>query len=136
MFIVVRVDGHGFTKFFLTFSFCSDSFLIILRLCNAYAFLKPNDERALNIMNFAAVAVMQEFTEIVCAYGQSDEYSFLFPKNAKCFLRRATFVPACALFIFVFFQKAFDSRLLVLFRQLRFRMESLFLSTIAKGAFF
>ncbi|KAI6708460.1 tRNA(His) guanylyltransferase, partial [Diplocarpon mali] len=54
--IVVRIDGRGFHK---------------------YAFEKPNDRRALDLMNAAAMAVMNEMPDIVIAYGVSDEYSKL-----------------------------------------------------------
>ncbi|XP_055610199.1 probable tRNA(His) guanylyltransferase [Uranotaenia lowii] len=69
--IVIRVDGKGFHKF-----------------CNVHAFEKPNDELGLNLMNLAAVAVMQEFNEIILAYGQSDEYSFVFRRDASVYERR------------------------------------------------
>ncbi|RYC65336.1 hypothetical protein CHU98_g883 [Xylaria longipes] len=57
--IVIRIDGRGFTK-----------------LCAKYDFHKPNDVRALNLMNAAAKAVMTELPDITIAYGVSDEYSF------------------------------------------------------------
>lgn len=40
-------------------------------------------------MNAAATAVMQEFRDIVLAYGQSDEYSFVFRKETAAFKRRS-----------------------------------------------
>ncbi|KAI9868135.1 MAG: tRNA-His guanylyltransferase [Trichoglossum hirsutum] len=55
--IVIRLDGRGFHK-----------------LSDKYSFEKPNDSRALNLMNTAATAVMNEFPDIVIAYGISDEY--------------------------------------------------------------
>ncbi|TVY38657.1 tRNA(His) guanylyltransferase [Lachnellula occidentalis] len=58
--IVVRIDGRGFHKF-----------------SAKYAFEKPNDRRALDLMNAAAKAVMSELPDIVIAYGISDEYSKL-----------------------------------------------------------
>ncbi|KAF6844206.1 tRNA guanylyltransferase [Colletotrichum musicola] len=62
--IVVRVDGRGFTK-----------------LCAKYAFKKPNDKRALDLMNAAARVVVTEIPDITIAYGVSDEYSFVFHKS-------------------------------------------------------
>lgn len=41
-------------------------------------------------MSYAAVRVMQEFTDIVLAYGQSDEYSFVFNRNTNVYNRRAS----------------------------------------------
>ncbi|RGP68468.1 trnahis guanylyltransferase [Fusarium sporotrichioides] len=42
-----------------------------------YAFEKPNDRRALDLMNTAAKAVVTELPDITIAYGVSDEYSKL-----------------------------------------------------------
>ena len=44
------------------------------RLSSKYNFEKPNDGRALGLMNAAAVAVLEELPEIRLAYGISDEY--------------------------------------------------------------
>lgn len=71
--IVVRLDGRGFHKF-------SDK----------HRFEKPNDERALKLMNRAAETVIAEFSDIVLGYGQSDEYSFLFRPETNLFQRRAS----------------------------------------------
>lgn len=71
--IVVRLDGRGFTKF-----------------STKYAFEKPNDKRALDLMNAAALAVMSELPDITIAYGVSDEYSFIFHKSCTLFERRAS----------------------------------------------
>ncbi|XP_033232066.1 probable tRNA(His) guanylyltransferase [Belonocnema kinseyi] len=70
-YVVVRIDGRGFSKF-------SDE----------HEFLKPNDLTALELMNRAARSVMENFKEIVFAFGQSDEYSFVFRRNAEQFKRR------------------------------------------------
>lgn len=51
-FIVVRLDGRAFTPF-----------------CELHKFEKPNDIRALKLMNKAAKEVMKSFTDIVIAYG-------------------------------------------------------------------
>jgi tRNA(His) guanylyltransferase len=55
--VVIRIDGRGFTKF-----------------ATKYGFEKPNDKRALELMNAAARAVMAELPDITIAYGVSDEY--------------------------------------------------------------
>ncbi|XP_055682747.1 probable tRNA(His) guanylyltransferase [Lutzomyia longipalpis] len=70
--IVVRVDGKGFHKF-----------------ATVHSFEKPNDSRALNLMNCAAISVMQEFRDIAIGYGQSDEYSFVFRKSTEIYKRRS-----------------------------------------------
>ncbi|KAI6088072.1 tRNA guanylyltransferase [Hypoxylon rubiginosum] len=71
--VVVRIDGRGFTK-----------------LCSKYDFEKPNDRRALDLMNAAAKAVMTDLPDITIAYGVSDEYSFVFHKTCNLFERRAS----------------------------------------------
>ncbi|XP_076439664.1 putative tRNA(His) guanylyltransferase [Babylonia areolata] len=71
--IVVRLDGKGFHRF-----------------CDAHHYMKPNDERGLNLMTRAAQNVMEEFKDILLSYGQSDEYSFVFHKNTNLFNRRGS----------------------------------------------
>lgn len=44
------------------------------RLTDRYGFKKPNDRRALDLMNAAAVEVMKDLPDICIAYGISDEY--------------------------------------------------------------
>ncbi|CAL9146553.1 unnamed protein product, partial [Musa hybrid cultivar] len=43
-------------------------------LQNMNLFAKPNDENALNLMNSCAVSMLEQFPDIVFAYGVSDEY--------------------------------------------------------------
>ncbi|EJP70632.1 tRNA(His) guanylyltransferase [Beauveria bassiana ARSEF 2860] len=71
--VVVRVDGRAFTK-----------------MCARYGFEKPNDRRALDVMNSAARAVVADLPEITIAYGVSDEYSFVLHKSCNLFERRAS----------------------------------------------
>ncbi|KAK4937920.1 tRNA-His guanylyltransferase [Elasticomyces elasticus] len=59
------------------------------RLSNHYAFTKPNDIRALDLMNKAATHVVTTIPEIVVGYGVSDEYSFVFHRSTTLFERRA-----------------------------------------------
>ena len=47
------------------------------RLSEEHDFAKPNDERALQLMDHAARDVMNEFKDIVLAFGESDEYRFV-----------------------------------------------------------
>lgn len=70
--IIVRIDGRGFSK-----------------LSAKYAFAKPNDKRALDLMNAAAVETVRSLFDVVLAYGQSDEYSFVFHEACTLFDRRA-----------------------------------------------
>ncbi|TFY67821.1 hypothetical protein EVJ58_g1382 [Rhodofomes roseus] len=70
-FLVLRIDGHAFHK-----------------LSEAHDFTKPNDERALQLMDHAARDVMNEFNDICLAFGESDEYSFLFRKSTTLYNRR------------------------------------------------
>ncbi|ORZ39567.1 putative tRNAHis guanylyltransferase, partial [Catenaria anguillulae PL171] len=69
--VVVRVDGKGFHKF-----------------SKQYNFDKPNDEAALQLMNYAASKVMESIDDLTLAYGQSDEYSFLFRRSTDLYCRR------------------------------------------------
>lgn len=69
--IVIRVDGKGFHKF-----------------SDFYKFDKPNDLRALAVMNRAATAIVEQFPDIQLAYGDSDEYLFLLRKLCDLFQRR------------------------------------------------
>lgn len=67
--------------------------LIKSRFASKYSFEKPNDRRALDLMNEAAKAVMTELPELVIAYGVSDEYSFVFHKTCRLFERRERYDP-------------------------------------------
>lgn len=58
------------------------------RLSNHYCFTKPNDPRALNLMNAAAQHVLHTLPEIIIAYGVSDEFSFVFHRSTQLFERR------------------------------------------------
>ena len=71
-YIVIRIDGKGFTKF-----------------TDKHQFKKPNDIRALKLMIISGLNVMKNYTEIFMSYGQSDEFSFVFKKNAKLYNRRS-----------------------------------------------
>ncbi|CAL1281482.1 unnamed protein product [Larinioides sclopetarius] len=88
--IIVRIDGKNFHK-----------------LVDAHKFKKPNDERGLNLMNKAANTVLKEMHDIIFAYGQSDEFSFVFDRNTKLYNRRQSKIltNVCSLFTssFVFF---------------------------------
>lgn len=58
------------------------------RFASKYSWEKPNDRRALDLMNDAAKAVVTEMPDLVVAYGISDEYSFIFHKTCTLFERR------------------------------------------------
>ncbi|XP_031601147.1 probable tRNA(His) guanylyltransferase isoform X1 [Oreochromis aureus] len=72
-YIVVRLDGRNFHKF-----------------AEQHKFAKPNDDRALGLMRKSAHSVMEELEDIVIAYGQSDEFSFVFKRSSTWFKRRAS----------------------------------------------
>ncbi|KAK1591612.1 hypothetical protein Q3G72_010367 [Acer saccharum] len=71
--IVIRIDGCHFHRF-----------------SEVHEFEKPNDKRALNLMNSCAVAVLEEFQDITFSYGASDEYSFVLNKETLFYQRRAS----------------------------------------------
>jgi len=85
--IVIRIDGRGFHKF-----------------TEAHGFTKPNDERCLNLMNKSAETCMIEFSDVVLAYGQSDEYSFVLKKGTTLYGRRSSKIVTaiCSLFTSAF----------------------------------
>ncbi|KAB0389708.1 hypothetical protein E2I00_007020 [Balaenoptera physalus] len=74
--VVVRLDGRNFHRF-----------------AEKHNFTKPNDSRALHLMTKCAQTVMEELEDIVIAYGQSDEYSFVFKRKSNWFKRRARIFP-------------------------------------------
>lgn len=71
--ILVLIDGRDFRRF-----------------SDIHDFEKPNDEKALNLMNSCAIAVLEEFPDVVFSYGFDDEYSFVFKKETKFYQRRAS----------------------------------------------
>ncbi|KAF9532690.1 Thg1 C terminal domain-containing protein [Crepidotus variabilis] len=71
VFMLLRLDGHSFHRF-------SDK----------HEFIKPNDVRALKLMDHAAKDIMEEYPDIVLAFGESDEYSFLLRKATTLYNRR------------------------------------------------
>ncbi|KAI0294888.1 Thg1 C terminal domain-containing protein [Multifurca ochricompacta] len=82
-FILLRLDGHSFHRF-------SDT----------HGFSKPNDSRALELMDHAARSLMEEYSDIVLGFGESDEYSFLLRKTATLYNRRRSKITStlCSLF--------------------------------------
>ncbi|MED6154141.1 hypothetical protein PIB30_109216, partial [Stylosanthes scabra] len=52
-------------------------------------FLNPTSFRSL-MMNSCAVSVLEEYADIVLAYGFSDEYTFVFKNTSKFYDRRAS----------------------------------------------
>jgi tRNA(His) guanylyltransferase len=97
--IVARIDGRGKLA---SWDFCcqfmpnwnylvqvlntSNSSVIHVgfhKLAKTHGWGRPNDIRGIGLMNRAAKAVMEDFNDIVLSYGQSDEYSFVFRKEAE-----------------------------------------------------
>ena len=46
----------------------------LYRFSEDHEFAKPNDVRALQLMDEAAIFVMEAFTDITLAFGESDEF--------------------------------------------------------------
>jgi len=69
--MVVRLDGRGFTKF-----------------TEANEYQKPNDVNGIHLMNECAKHILSEFGDVVLAYGESDEYSFVLRKSCELYGRR------------------------------------------------
>ncbi|KAG0636517.1 putative tRNA(His) guanylyltransferase [Tuber brumale] len=70
-YIILRLDGRCFTKFAASSNF-----------------QRPNDPRALHLMNASARATMHTIPDISVAFGQSDEFSFLLQRKCSLFDRR------------------------------------------------
>ncbi|XP_042043802.1 tRNA(His) guanylyltransferase 2-like [Salvia splendens] len=81
--IVVRIDGCHFHRF-----------------SEVHEFEKPNDAQALNLMNTCAVAVLEDFRDIVFAYGVSDEYSFVLNKYSQLYQRCASDIVSAVVSVF------------------------------------
>ncbi|TEB31504.1 tRNAHis guanylyltransferase [Coprinellus micaceus] len=71
--MLFRLDGHSFHRF-----------------SDVHEFQKPNDVRALELMDHAARSVMEEYPSIVLAFGESDEYSFLLKRSTSLYNRRCS----------------------------------------------
>ncbi|CUS11726.1 unnamed protein product [Tuber aestivum] len=70
-YVILRLDGRSFTNF-----------------SASQKFQKPNDSRALDLMNASAAATLKAIPEILIAYGASDEFSFLLSRECALFNRR------------------------------------------------
>lgn len=55
------------------------------RFSDLHGFEKPNDLRALSLMDDAAKEVLREFPDVRIAFGQSDEYSFVLQKDTSIY---------------------------------------------------
>lgn len=69
--IVVRVDGNGFSEF-----------------VKMHNFVKPIDQRGVDLMVACAEAVCLKFRDVRLAFGQSDEFSFVLPRECGLWSRR------------------------------------------------
>ena len=49
----------------------------VFSFSDTHNFSKPNDERALKLMDHAAQALMHEYPDIVLGFGESDEFRYL-----------------------------------------------------------
>lgn len=78
--------------------------LLFLRFTEEHDFIKPNDIRGIDLMNDAAISVMKEFKDIVIAFGESDEYSFVFKRDTDLWNRRSELV---VFFFFIIIGKFF-----------------------------
>ncbi|KAL6518512.1 tRNA-His guanylyltransferase [Orobanche gracilis] len=81
--IVIRVDGCHFQRF-----------------SKDLEFEKPNDVQALNLMNSCAACVLEEFMDIVFAYGDSDEYSFVLKRESQLYGRHASEIVSAVVSLF------------------------------------
>ncbi|ODV79087.1 tRNAHis guanylyltransferase [Suhomyces tanzawaensis NRRL Y-17324] len=96
--LVIRVDGKGFHKF-----------------SQHYTFDKPNDEKALRVMNQAAREIVEHYSDVLMAYGDSDEYSFLLRRGCEMYERRemkliTTFASAMTAYYGYYWNLAFPEK--------------------------
>ncbi|KAL2240984.1 tRNA(His) guanylyltransferase 1 [Sesamum indicum] len=99
--IIVRVDGRDFRRF-----------------SEVHEFEKPNDKKALELLNECAKAVLEQFPDIIFSYGFSDEYSFIFKKGTKFYQRRASKIHSL---IVSFFTSVYVTKWKALFPQKELR---------------
>lgn len=85
-----------------------EAFSYFFRFSEQHKFAKPNDERAIRLMNECAAGVLTSFSDVILGYGQSDEYSFVFKRQSETYNRRARYV--IALYITVVPNKICGSR--------------------------
>lgn len=85
-FMVLRLDGHSFHR-----CVAVAKSIAVVRSCTRnlsfsemHGFSKPNDVRALALMDHAAGNLLEQYPDIVFAFGQSDEFrSILFCSHAS-----------------------------------------------------
>lgn len=83
-YLVVRIDGHAFHRF-----------------TTLHHFSKPNDLKGIHLMSHAAKQVMAAMEgTCVCAYGISDEFSFVFKRSYSSYNRRASYFSPTVLYWF------------------------------------
>ena len=72
-YIAVCLDGVNFKKF-----------------CQINSFNKPVDQRNVNLMNSCALKLLKYYeTDVLCAYGFSDEFNFILKPNSVLFKRNS-----------------------------------------------
>lgn len=92
MCLLVLYICKGYENELLIGLFCRDlPGEYLFRFTADHGMIKPNDERGLELMNTCAAAVMREFSDLVMAYGQSDEFSFVLKRETNLFSRRARY---------------------------------------------
>ncbi|KAK7461705.1 tRNA-His guanylyltransferase [Stygiomarasmius scandens] len=88
-YMVFRLDGHSFHRYVSDMiDWDLHDTTVCFRFSDEHEFIKPNDLRALELMDRAAKALMEEYPDIVLAFGESDEYSFLLRKSTSLYNRR------------------------------------------------
>ncbi|WCJ41181.1 tRNA(His) guanylyltransferase 1 [Euphorbia peplus] len=78
--IVVRIDGRKFSE--------------------VDEFQRPNDDKALDLMNACATSLLQHYPDIVFSYGFSHEFSFILKKKTKFYQRRASKISSLIVSLF------------------------------------
>ena len=76
-FILFRLDGRSFHRWVENWHLCMVEVQSGIRFSDKHGFVKPNDIRALQLMDHAAKGLMEEYPDIVLAFGESDEYRWV-----------------------------------------------------------
>lgn len=84
-FMVFRLDGHSFHRWNKFCKIRSTVLNFSFRFTDEHGFVKPNDVRALELMDRAAKSLMEEYHDISLGFGESDEYRYIFRSRPVSF---------------------------------------------------
>lgn len=65
----------------ISFDSKPQTLIIYFRFSEKHKFTKPNDVRALELIDHSSRGLMEEYPDIVLAFGESDEFRLVLPMN-------------------------------------------------------